>query len=572
MKHLFSCLKKYRKEAILSPLFKLLEASMELIVPLVVAAIVNTGINGEAGADKGYIIGGCLILVAFGAAGLLFSLTAQFFAAKAAVGASAELRARLFAKLQSYSFTQIDTVGTSTMITRMTSDVNQVQTGINMTLRLLLRSPLIVFGATAMAFTVDPVTALVFVGVIPLLVATVAAVMASTIPLYKRVQGKLDQVYLSTRENLAGVRVIRAFCKEEEEIGEFEERNAALRREQKRAGLVAALTNPLTYALISIAAIALVWLGAMRTYEGHIEQGDVIALYSYLSLILVELVKLANLIFTISKAISCEKRIGAVLDAEGERSVRGDADGKKEGDEAVEFDHVTFTYAGGGAPALRDISFSAARGETVGVLGGTGSGKSTLVHLIPRFYSATEGKVRMNGVDVEAIPAETLRDRVGIVLQKAVLFKGTIRSNLLWGRECSEEKLLAAVKTAQAEDVVAAKGGLDGEVAQEGKNLSGGQRQRLTIARALVRDPEILILDDSASALDYATDARLRKALRELDCTVFVVSQRASSVRYADKIIVLEEGVIVGMGKHEELLRSCAVYREIYESQEREGV
>ena len=569
MKHLYSCLKGYRKEAVLAPLFKLLEAAMELVVPLVVAAIVNRGINGANGADKTFVLVGCLILVGFGIVGLAFSLTAQYFAARAAVGASARLRMRLLCQLQSFSYAQIDETGTSAMITRMTSDVNQVQAGVNMTLRLLLRSPLIVFGATAMAFVKDAYTALVFVAVLPFLIAVVAAVMAAGIPLYRRVQGRLDRVYGSTRENLAGARVIRAFCNETNEIEEFGRRNAELCAAQKKSGFVSSLMAPLTYVLVSVAVIALVYVGALRVNGGGIEQGDVIALYSYLSIILVELVKLANLIFTITKAVSCEKRIGAVLDQSGESSVSDNA-AEPKGEDAVSFENVSFTYRGGGAPALEGISFTAKKGQVVGVLGGTGSGKSTLVNLIPRFYETTEGAVRVNGTDVKAVPAERLREIVGVVPQRAVLFQGTIRSNLLWGApSASEEDLIKAVATAQAEDVVAAKGGLDGEIAQEGKNLSGGQRQRLTIARALVRKPQILILDDSSSALDYATDAKLRRALKELDCTVFLVSQRTSSVRHADLIVVLEDGKAIGVGTHDELLSSCAVYREIYDSQER---
>ena len=572
MKHLFSCLRAYRKESILAPLFKLCEAVMELLVPLVVAQIMDIGI---AGGDVGYIVTRCLILVAFGVAGLAFALTAQFFAAKAAVGASAELRARLFDKLQSMSYTSIDEMGTATMITRMTSDVNQVQAGVNMTLRLLLRSPLIVFGAMIMAFTVDWAAALVFVAVIPLLALAVVGIMALCIPLYKKVQGRMDGVYLATRENLAGVRVVRAFCKEKDEVEQFEERNAALRKEQKRAGRIAAITNPLTYALVNIAAIALVWVGATRVDGGILLQGDVVALYSYLSIILVELVKLANLIFTVSKAISCEKRIEAVLEREGEPATLAPEAQEKEVSDApaFSFEDVTFAYHGGGAPALHNITFSAKRGETVGILGGTGSGKSTLVNLLPRFYPASRGAVRLDGVNVNAIPAEVLRSRVGVVPQKAVLFKGTIRSNLLWGNGgATDEQLARAVRLAQAEDVVRAKGGLDAPVEQEGKNLSGGQRQRLTIARALVRDPEVLILDDSSSALDYATDARLREALRELDCTVLIVSQRTASVRHADKIVVLDDGGIAGIGTHEQLMGSCALYREIAASQAKEAL
>ena len=543
---------------------------MELLVPLVVAQIVDVGI---ANGDVTYIVTRVLILAAFGVAGLAFALTAQFFAAKAAVGASAELRGRLFCKLQSMSYTSIDEMGTATMITRMTSDVNQVQSGVNMTLRLLLRSPLIVFGAMIMAFTVDWAAALVFVAVIPLLAAAVIGIMTICIPLYKKVQGRMDGVYLATRENLSGVRVVRAFCKEQDEVREFGERNAVLRKQQKRAGRISAITNPLTYALVNIAAIVLVWVGAQRVDGGFILQGDVVALYSYLSIILVELVKLANLIFTVSKAISCEKRIEAVLDREGEPATIAPEAQTEEiaAAPAVSFEDVTFAYHGGGAPALHNITFTAARGETVGILGGTGSGKTTLVSLVPRFYPASRGRVCLGGVDVNAIPAEVLRTRVGVVPQKAVLFKGTIRSNLLWGnKDATEEQLERAVRLAQAEDVVRAKGGLYAAVEQEGRDLSGGQRQRLTIARALVRDPEVLILDDSSSALDYATDAKLRAALKELDCTVLIVSQRTASVRHADKIVVLDDGGIAGIGTHERLMQSCPIYREIAASQAKE--
>lgn len=567
MKHLLSCLKPYRVQAILAPLFKLLEAAMELLVPLVVAAIVK---NGVGGADKSYILWGCAILVGFGVAGLAFALSAQYFAAKAAVGASSELRARLFSKLQSYSFTQIDGVGTPAMITRLTSDVNQVQTGVNMTLRLLLRSPIVVIGATVMAFTVDVPSGWVFVGVIPLLTVVVTTVLVATVPLYRRAQEKLDKVNLSVRENLTGVRVLRAFCMEEKEEKTFEQRNNALRAAQKRAGFVAALTNPFTYALVSLAVIALLWVGANRVNGGLLEQSDVMALYSYISIILVELVKLANLIFTVSKAVSCQKRVGAVLDTEGELSVTAQEETQTEKG-ALAFENVTFTYAGGGAPALKDISFAMRRGQTLGVLGGTGSGKSSLAHLIPRFYEAETGKVLLNGVDVRAIPAAELRERVGIVLQHTALFRGTIRSNLKWGNEqATDEELFRAVSLAQADDVVNAKGGLDGEIAQEGRNLSGGQRQRLSIARALVKQPEVLILDDSSSALDYATDASLRKALASLDCTKVIVSQRATSIMHADLILVLEEGAVAGRGTHEELMKSCALYREIYKMQTEE--
>ena len=567
MKHLFSCLKPYRAQALLAPFFKLLEACMELLVPLVVSAIVKNGIGGE---NKSYIIYGCLILVGFGVVGLAFALTAQYFSAKAACGTSAELRNRLFTKLQAFSFERIDGVGTATMITRLTSDVNQVQAGVNLTLRLLLRSPIVVIGATVMAFIVDVPTGWVFVSIIPLLAVAIVIVLLTTIPLFRHAQEKLDKVNLSVRENLAGVRVIRAFCMEEKEQKTFEERNRALRSAQKRAGFVAALTNPLTYALISLGVVALLYVGANRVNGGVLFQNDVMALYSYISIILVELVKLANYVFTMSKAVSSQKRIGAVLDMEEEKSVFAES-AEKEGDGALTFENVSFTYNGGGAPALKGVSFALKRGQTLGVLGGTGSGKSTLAHLIPRFYEASEGRVSINGVDVRAIPAEELRERVGIVLQHTALFRGTIRSNLKWGKEdATDEELLESVHRAQADDVLLAKGGLDGEVAQEGHNLSGGQKQRLSIARALVKNPEILILDDSSSALDYATDASLRKALSALDCTKVVISQRATSLMHADLILVLEEGAVVGQGKHDELLKSCEAYREIYNTQTEE--
>ncbi len=567
MKHLFACLKKYKKEAILAPLFKLLEAALELVVPLVVGAIIDVGIGGE---DKSYILWGCVLLVGFGFVGLAFSLTAQYFAARAAVGASAQLRENLFVKLQSFSYAQIDGIGTSTMITRMTSDVQQVQTGVNMTLRLFLRSPFIVFGAAAMAFVVDWRAALVIVAVIPLLAVAVFSVMAATIPLYKRVQENLDGVYTSTRENLAGARVLRAFCKEEDEIENFNRKSKSLRTAQKKAGRISALTGPITYVLVNIALIVLLFVAAGRVEFGALGQGDVVSLYNYLAMILVELIKLANLIVTLTKAVSSQKRIGQVLEMESEPSVSLSEVEKKEGGFAVEFENVTFAY-GQGAPALKEVAFCVKRGETVGILGGTGSGKSTLVNLIPRFYEAKEGRVLLDGRDVRTIPAEELRERVGVAAQKSVLFQGTIRSNLLWGKgDATDEELMLAVGCAQAEDVVKTKGGLDGEVAQDGKNLSGGQRQRLSIARALVKKPEILILDDTSSALDYATDAKLRKAIALLGGTVFIVSQRVSSVMHADKIVVLDDGAVAGMGTHGELMKSSQVYREIYETQFRE--
>ncbi len=568
MKHLFSSLKGYKKEAILSPLLKLCEATLELITPLVVGAIVD---NGVSAGDKSYVLYGCLLLVAFGVAGLAFALTAQFFAAKAAVGVSATLRQKLFCKLQTFSYAQIDEMGTPTMITRMTSDVNQVQTGVNMGLRLLLRSPFIVFGAMGMAFFVDVTVALVFVAVIPLLAIVVYAVMGACIPLYQKAQENLDKVYLSTRENLAGARVIRAFCLEGKEIEQFHARGTALKRAQMKVGRIASLTAPLTYILINVALILLLFVSGLRVDGGRLAQGDVISLYTYLSLILVELIKLANLIVTITKAVSCQKRIGAVLNREGEPSTYQEAE-LGEGDYAVAFENVTFAYHAGGEPVLENITLKVRRGQTVGILGGTGSGKSSLVQLIPRFYRASQGKVFVGGRAVDGTPVEELRKNVGIVPQKSVLFQGSIRSNLLWGNEnATEEELLFACKLAQAEDVLVAKGGLDGEVAQDGKNLSGGQRQRLAIARALVKKPQILILDDSSSALDYATDARLRAALKTLDCTVFLVSQRVASVAHADHILVLDDGEAVGQGTHEELLKTCSVYGEIYRSQYEEG-
>ena len=564
MKYLWQSLKTYKKEAILSPLFKLLEACMELVVPLVVSHIVDVGIGNG---DKAYIVHGILVLVAFGAAGLAFALTAQYFAAKAAVGTSAKLRSRLFSKLQSLSYEDIDGVGTSQMITLMTSDITQVQAGINHTLRLLLRSPIIVFGAAAMAFTVDVYAGLVFLILIPLLTIVIVLVMAACTPLYKKVQEKLDGVNLSVRENLQGVRVIRAFCREEKEQAVFDGRNSDLCAAQKKAGRVSAITNPLTFCFVDLAVILLIYVGGVRVSLGALEQGDIVALYFYITIILAELVKLANFIYIVAKAVSSAHRIEAVLDLDGEPDLYAPPE-EETGDLAVAFENVTFTYRGGGAPSLSDITFSARKGEPVGILGGTGAGKSTLIGLIPRFYRAEEGTVRVNGARTDAIPRERLREIVAVVPQKTLIFQGTVRSNLLWGNgKASEEDLMRAVRLAQAEDVVAAKGGLDGEIAQEGKNLSGGQRQRLSIARALVRDPEILILDDSSSALDYATDARLRSALKTLDCTTFIVSQRTASVRHADKIVVLDEGRIAGIGTHGELLENCSLYREINASQ-----
>lgn len=586
MKKLLVFLKDYKKETVLAPLFKLLEASFELLVPLVMAAIIDKGIGN---ADRGYIGRMCFVMIILGVVGLVCSITAQYFAAKAAVGFAAKMKHALFAHIQSLSFTEMDTVGTSTLITRMTSDSNQVQNGVNMVLRLFLRSPFIVFGAMVMAFTIDVKAALVFVVTIPLLSVVVFGIMMLTMPLYKKVQGGLDRVLGITRENLTGVRVLRAFNKEENEIDRFETSNNTLTSMQKHVGKISALMNPVTYVIINGAIIVLVWTGAWRVENGIITQGAVVALVNYMSQILVELIKLANLIITITKAIACGNRIQSIFEIEssmkdgngcqddGHRgSVSGQdtgAVGKKALDRlpSVEFDHVCLTYKNAGAESLTDVSFKAYRGETIGIIGGTGSGKSSLVNLIPRFYDATKGQVLVSGKNVKDYSLEELRRKVGMVLQKAVLFKGTIRENLRWGKEdATEEELLRALDISQAREFVDTKdGGLDAPVAQGGKNLSGGQKQRLTIARALVRNPEILILDDSASALDFATDARLRKAIKEMEDgpTVFIVSQRASSIRYADQIIVMDDGEVAGIGTHEELLENCPAYQEIYYSQ-----
>ena len=568
MKKVFSYLGGYKKEAVLAPLFKLLEACFELAVPLVVAAIVDRGI-GQG--DREYILGMFFVLIALGAVGLAAAVTAQYFAAKAAVGHSTLLRRSLFEKMQSLSFAEVDQLGAATMIARMTVDVNQVQTGVNMALRLFLRSPFIVFGAMIMAFTVDVQAGIVFAVVIPVLSLVVALIMGVTIPMYKKTQAKQDGLLLSVRENLTGVRVLRAFCKEKEEIAAFDKKNAALKKSQNAVGAISALMNPLTYAIINAGIIALLYVGAIRVDGGALTQGEVLALYNYMSQILVELIKLANLIITVTKSLACARRIERVFELNNplERS----DDTAVHTDNAVDFENVALSYNGGGN-ALEGITFSVKRGETVGVIGGTGSGKSSLVNLIARFYDATEGRVLVDGVDVRAQDTAALRERVGMVLQKAVLFKGTIRENLRWGNEnATDAELMRAVETAQAADVVAAKGGLDGEIEQGGRNLSGGQKQRLSIARALVKKPEILVLDDSASALDYATDAALRHAIAALPekPTTFIVSQRTSSLQHADKIVVLEEGKAVGIGTHEELLEYCEVYREIYESQFKEA-
>ena len=566
-------LKDYKKESILAPLFKLLEAFFELMVPLVMANIIDYGISNR---NMGYIGKMGLLLLLLGVVGLASSITAQFFAAKAAVGVSTKLRQALFDHIEDLSFTDIDKAGTSTMITRMTSDVNQVQSGINMTLRLFLRSPIIVFGAMIMAFTIDVKCALIFVVAIPLLSIVVFGIILSTIPMYKKVQSRLDQVLGITRENLTGVRVIRAFHQEAKEEERFRENNEALSAMQIFVGKISACMNPVTYVIVNGAIIALIYTGAVQVNIGNLSQGEVVAIINYMNQILVELVKLANLIVTMTKALACADRVASVFDIGADAAYVG-AQNQKLADKVdksapfLDFKHVSLTYQGAGAPTLQDMNFTVNRGDTVGIIGGTGSGKTSLVNLIPGFYPATEGEILLEGRDIKTMSDEELRGRIGVVPQKAVLFKGTIRSNLQWGKpDATEEEMWKALELAQASEVVEGKDGkLDATVAQNGKNFSGGQRQRLTIARALVREPEILILDDSASALDYATDAKLRAALRTLEnkTTTFIVSQRASTIRHADKIIVLDDGEIAGVGTHDELLKDCTVYQEIYYSQ-----
>lgn len=576
MGRLMKFLKDYKKESILAPLFKLLEAFFELLVPLVMASIIDKGI---ANADMGYVgkMGACLLGLAI--VGLVSSITAQFFAAKAAVGFSTGLRQALFDHIEGLDFTNVDKLGTATLITRMTSDINQVQSGVNMVLRLFLRSPIIVFGAMIMAFTIDVKSALVFVVAIPLLAIVVFGIMLLTIPLYKKVQAGLDRVLQATRENLTGVRVIRAFHKEAEEEEKFGAYTEALAQAQIFVGKISAVMNPVTYVIVNGAIVFLIYIGAIQVNVGNLTQGEVIAIINYMSQILVELVKLANLIITITKALACADRVANVFEIENGSvdeliaayEARGGA--KKENEKApfLSFDHVSFTYAGAGDKTLTDINFSVERGETVGIIGGTGSGKTSLVNLIPGFYPVTEGAVLLEGRDIRTMADEEIRSRIGVVPQKAVLFHGTIRSNLAWGKaDATEEEMWQALDIAQAREVVEGKEGkLDAPISQGGKNLSGGQRQRLTIARALVRKPEILILDDSASALDYATDAKLRTALKSLAgaTTTFIVSQRASSIRHADKILVLDDGALAGIGTHKELLANCEVYQEIYYSQ-----
>jgi ABC-type multidrug transport system fused ATPase/permease subunit len=553
------------KECALAPLFKLLEATFELFIPLVVASIVDKGILEN---QRGHIINMCLVMVLLGVIGLVCAVTAQFFAAKAAVGFAARLRHAVMKRLLGLSYAQIDTIGSATMVTRMTSDINQVQNGVNLTLRLLLRSPFVVFGAMIMAFTIDFQAALVFAGVIPVLCIVVFGIMLITMPMYKRVQSKLDAVTAATRQNLSGVRVLRAFCMEEAQAEAFEEKTGSLNHEQVNAGRISALLNPITFVIINLAVILLIHAGAIKVEAGLLTQGMVVALYNYMSQILVELVKMANLIITMTKAVACANRIQTVLEIPADTANGAE---KRTLSGQVTFRNVTARYSGSGASSLEGISFTALPGQTIGIIGGTGAGKTTLVNLIPGFYSAAEGAVLLDGTNVSEFDPESLRSQIGIVPQKAQLFQGTIRENLLWGNEnASDADLWTALETAQAREVVKDKPGeLDAKVAQGGTNLSGGQRQRLTIARALVRKPKILILDDSASALDYATDASLRMAIRSMphSPTTFIVSQRAASVRYADLILVLDDGALVGAGTHDELLANCPVYQEIYYSQ-----
>ncbi len=568
MKTIFGYLKGYKKESILGPLFKLFEATLELIVPLVIASIIDNGISkGEDG--RSYVVKMCILLVLLGAVGLAFSVTAQYFAAKASVGVVSKLRYSLFRHLGTLSYTEIDTLGTSTMITRMTSDANQVQTGINLGLRLLLRSPFVVFGAMIMAFTIDVKSALTFAAVIPALSIVVFGIMLISMPLYKKTQSKLDRVLSKTRENLSGVRVVRAFCREDEEIAEFNDRSREFTHSQKFVGRISALTNPMTYVLINLAILWLIDVGAMRVNSGVLTQGEVVALYNYMSQILVELIKLANLIITLTKTVASAGRINSVFGlksslADGERT---EGCGSKI---AVEFSDVSLKYKNSSEKSLENISFKVQKGDTVGIIGGTGSGKTSLINLISRFYDATEGAVFVDGADVKTYKQDALREKIAVVPQKAVLFSGSIRDNMLWGNPgATDEEIMRAVEIAQATDVVDSKGGLDAKVEQGGRNLSGGQKQRLTIARALVKNPEILILDDSASALDFATDAKLRSAIADMagERTVFIVSQRTSSIMHADKIVVLDDGECAGIGTHDELLGSSAVYGEIYYSQ-----
>ncbi len=565
MKKLLVYLKDYKKESFFAPLFKMLEAIFELIVPLVVASIIDNGILKN---NISYVVICSAILVALAVIGMVAAITAQYFAAKAATGFGKELRYALFDKIESLSFSEVDSIGTSSLITRLTTDSNQVQNGVNLVLRLFLRSPFIVFGAMIMAFTVDVKCALIFVGVIPVLSLVIFGIMAYTIPKYKRVQNNLDSVTLKTRENLSGARVIRAFTQEEAEINDFTEKNDILTRLQKGVGKISALMNPVTYVIINIAVIALIYSGALQVNKGNLSQGEVVALYNYMSQILVELIKLANLIITITKALACASRIESVMNLEN--SLQHNRNNELQSENAVDFDNVSLKYKDASENSLENISFIAEKGSVIGIIGGTGSGKTSLVSLIPHFYDATGGKVLVNGMDVKSYSDDDLRQRIGFVFQKAALFKGTVRDNLKWGNEhATDDDMLTALKKAQVLDTVLDKGGLDAAIEQNGSNLSGGQKQRLSVARALVRKPDILILDDSSSALDYATEAAMRKEILNLDYnpTVFIVSQRASSVMNADKIIVLDDGSVCGVGNHNQLLEQCDVYKEIYTSQ-----
>ncbi len=567
MKKIFSFMKGYKKESVLAPLFKMLEATLELIVPVIIALTIDNGIKGG---DKAYVIYMCLALAALGAIGLAFSVTAQYFAAKAAVGSVTVMRKGLFEHIQSLSYTELDTLGTSALITRMTNDVNLVQSGINLTLRLLLRSPFVVFGALVCAAMIDGSAAITFAITILLLSVVVFGIMLITTPLYKKVQTKLDGILKSTRDNLNGVRVIRAFCKEDGEIREFEEKNESLAISQRLVGRISSLLNPLTFIIINIGIILLIYVGAIKVDGGALTQGQVIALYNYMAQILVELIKLANLIVSIAKAVAGAKRIENIFEISSSQENGKLTNGNKDCEYAVEFKNVSFSYENAGAESLSGITFKAHKGATVGIIGATGSGKSTLVNLIPRFYDATRGEILIDGEPIKFYDNDYLREKIAVVPQYATLFKGTIKENLLWRkRDASDEELLSAVGIAMAKDVINAKGGLDGYIEQGARNLSGGQKQRLTIARALVGNPEILILDDSASALDFATDAALRISLKAhaKDTTVFIVSQRTSSIMHADLIIVLDEGKVCGMGTHEQLLNTCSEYREIYDSQ-----
>jgi ABC-type multidrug transport system fused ATPase/permease subunit len=570
MKKIGRFFKGYVRESIAGPFFKLLEATFELLVPLVMASIIDKGI---AEGDRPYVIWHGLLMIALGVIGFACTLSAQYFSAKAAVGFSSKLKESVFSHIQTLSFTELDEIGSSTLITRLTSDINQIQSGLNLTLRLFLRSPFIVFGAMIMAFTINVKEALIFAVTIPLLSIVVFGIMLITMPLYKKVQGKLDRVLLLTRENLDGARVLRAFNKEEDELAKFDSEHGELTRLQQFVGRISALMNPITYAIINLATLLLIRNGGNYVFNGEITQGELIALVNYMSQILIELIKLANLIITMTKSMACLNRVMAVLEIEpsmetGDRTFEETGEGN---DTAVSFNDVSLRYRSAGAESLEHVSFEARKGETIGIIGGTGSGKTSLVNMIPRFYDATEGTVSVNGEDVRKLDLKELRKRIGIVLQRAVLFKGTIRDNLRWGKEdATEEEMKEALKTAQAYDFVIEKEkGLDAEITQGATNLSGGQRQRLTIARALIRKPEILILDDSASALDFATDARLREAIRNMPSgpTVFIVSQRTSSIAHADRIIVLDDGKVSGIGTHEELLRDNDVYQEIYYSQ-----